>query len=363
MKVLLCGDISPTVDNAELFAAGNVEALFSDVVKLFWDSDVSIVNLECALTESETPISKIGPPLKAPLGTAKTLAKLGVTYCGLSNNHIFDFGRKGIQDTMKALKEAGISCTGFGENDADSRRNLVIEGNGETVCVIAVCEHEYSYALEDRMGSRYFDEFETPLEIREAKAKYDRVVVMYHGGKEQCQYPSPRLRRACLAMAKSGADVILCQHSHCIGCYEEFDGCHILYGQGNFHFAKEKNKDIPGWNRCLAVFYDTAKNAVEFIPVTATENYGIRLMTGEEKEQELAEFAQRNQTLTDGSWKEGWHAFCESKRDVYTRMAERFATAEDKARGIQGFAHYLDCEAHTDVWRELFPTYNLTNEK
>ena len=27
------------------------------------------------------------------------------------------------------------------------------------------------------------------------------------------------------------------------------------------------------------------------------------------------------------------------------------------------FAHYLDCEAHSDVWRELFPTYNKTNEK
>ena len=27
------------------------------------------------------------------------------------------------------------------------------------------------------------------------------------------------------------------------------------------------------------------------------------------------------------------------------------------------FAHFLDCEAHTDVWRELFPTANKTNEK
>ena len=27
------------------------------------------------------------------------------------------------------------------------------------------------------------------------------------------------------------------------------------------------------------------------------------------------------------------------------------------------FAHYLDCESHTDVWRELCPTWNQTNEK
>ena len=32
-------------------------------------------------------------------------------------------------------------------------------------------------------------------------------------------------------------------------------------------------------------------------------------------------------------------------------------------KGIKKFAHYLDCEAHTDVWRELYPTWNQTNEK
>ena len=363
MKVLLCGDVSPTADNWELFVRGDVESLFEDTLELFRQADVSIVNLECALTESETPISKIGPPLKAPPETAQTLKKVGVTHCGLSNNHIFDFGRKGVLDTIRVLEEAGIGHTGFGENDEASRKNLVVECGGKTLCVIAVCEHEYSYALEDRMGSRYFDEFETPLEIREAKAKYDRVVVMYHGGKEQCRYPSPRLRKACRAMAKSGADVILCQHSHCIGCYEEFEGCHILYGQGNFHFAKVKNKDIPGWNQSLAVFYDTEENAVTFLPVTAKADCGIRLMTGEEKEREMAEFAARSETLRDGTWKQGWHEFCESKREPYTRAIERFVTGEDKARGIQGFAHYLDCEAHTDVWRELFPTYNITDNK
>jgi hypothetical protein len=29
---------------------------------------------------------------------------------------------------------------------------------------------------------------------------------------------------------------------------------------------------------------------------------------------------------------------------------------------MQLFCHYLDCEAHTDVWRELFYTWNHTNE-
>ena len=38
-------------------------------------------------------------------------------------------------------------------------------------------------------------------------------------------------------------------------------------------------------------------------------------------------------------------------------------TDEDGETGNNLFAHYLDCEAHTDVWRELYKTANHRNEK
>jgi pimeloyl-ACP methyl ester carboxylesterase len=43
---------------------------------------------------------------------------------------------------------------------------------------------------------------------------------------------------------------------------------------------------------------------------------------------------------------------------VIAKAALPTAEERDNAR----FAHYLDCEAHTDVWRELFKTANHTNE-
>ena len=89
MKVLLCGDISPTSDNNHLFAQVATETLFNDVKQLFDAADVSIVNLECALTEVQAPIAKIGPPIAASPNTAKVLKELGTTYCNLSNNHFY----------------------------------------------------------------------------------------------------------------------------------------------------------------------------------------------------------------------------------------------------------------------------------
>ena len=365
MKTLLVGDLSPTVATNPFFDACDVETLFTDTVSIFEGNDVNFVNLECALTDCEKAIEKFGPPLKASVRTADTLKKLGVNYCGLSNNHIFDFGIRGALDTFEALDRAGMGYTGFGENYEDSRRDLVIEKDGEKLAIIAVCEHEYSYALEDRMGSRPYDEYDTMKDIRLAKEKCDRVVVIYHGGKEQCRYPSPRLRKLCRAMAWNGADVVLCQHSHCIGCYEEFEGCHILYGQGNFHFAKAEFL-TPGlaesWNNCLAVSYDTKTHKIEFTPLVV-EGVGIALAKGEEKETIMSAFAERNRELQDGRWKAGWRAFCETKREWYTAViANAFREGSTETQD-KNFGHYLDCEAHTDVWRELFPTANLTNEK
>ena len=228
-----------------------------------------------------------------------------------------------------------------------------------------MCEHEYSYALEDRMGSRPYDEYNTIEDIANAKKENDRVIVIYHGGKEHCQYPSPRLHRACRAMVRSGADVVLCQHSHCIGCYENYEGSHILYGQGNFHFVKPNHSvSEEMWNPSLAVKYDTKTNEIEFIPFTISpDENGISLAKGEEKERILAGFEKRNEELKNGEWKAGWHAFCESVKERYlTVIKEGYAEASTERQNAR-FAHFLDCEAHTDVWRELCPTYNMTNEK
>ena len=360
MKALFLGDVCPTAVTAPLFRQKQVDRLFTDTRTLFDESDFCFVNLECAITERDCAIEKFGPALRAPLETAQVLRELGVNCCGLSNNHFFDFGKKGAADSFAALDAAGIAYTGFGANDTEARRNFYIDQNGERIAVIAVCEHEYSYALPDRMGSRAFDEFETIEDIRAARAEADRVIVIYHGGKEHSAYPSPRLHRACHAMARAGADMILCQHSHCIGCYEQYENCHILYGQGNFHFVKESKN--AGWYTSLAVCYDTVSGEISFIPVRAHADH-IVLCKGKDADAVLAAFHARNRTLLDGTWRDGWHSFCLGVSELYTQVVSKAYTEDASERANNKFGHFLDCEAHTDVWRELFPTANLTNEK
>ena len=43
-------------------------------------------------------------------------------------------------------------------------------------------------------------------------------------------YPSPYLQKVCRKIIDYGADIIVCQHSNCIGCYENYSKGEIIYG-------------------------------------------------------------------------------------------------------------------------------------
>lgn len=356
MKTLLVGDLSPTAVTDPYFAKKDVDALFSkEVQDLFKSADMSFVNLEVALTDSEEGIKKFGPCLKASGGTADLLKTLEVTVCGLSNNHIFDFGAKGVADTLAHLDRVGLPYTGYGDNYNDSRKNFLFEQNGEKICLIAVCEHEYSYATDTEEGARPFDCFDTIDDIREAKKTADRVIVLYHGGKEHCRYPSPRLVKTCRAMVKAGADLVLCQHTHIIGCFEEFEGGKILYGQGNFHFAGKYEGD--GWNQFLATVYDTKTGDVEFIPLV-NDGPQIKFAEGDEKEGIMKGLADRS-ALGEKGWCEGFRNVCLTDFAWYIDVLGYKDAPEDRHHLL---AHYLDCEAHHDVLNEHFKTAHQKNE-
>ncbi len=159
-------------------------------------------------------------------------------------------------------------------------------------------------------------------------------------------------------MVECGADAVICQHSHCIGCYEQYEGGHIVYGQGNLHFVKP-NGD-KGWYTGLLIEMDIEDDIkLTFHPMVIEEAEGsVRRAVGEEANEIMTAFRERNEELKNGKWMDGWSAFCRSV-PRYKNVLPPEATERD----IERLSHFLDCEAHTDVLREYFKTWNHTNEK
>ena len=353
MKLLICGDTVPTAASSPLFASGDVKGLFGNVLDEFKKHDHVIINLECALTDGENRIIKCGPNLKGPVESAGTLKTAGVTHASLANNHVLDFGVEGLIDTERLLDEAGVKWFGAGNDDMSAMEPFFIEQDGMKLAILTFNEHEYTYALPDQPGAAPFDPFEAMVRVAEAKKQADHVIVIYHGGKEYCEYPSPRLRSACHAMAKLGADAVFCQHSHIIGCMEKVGESTVVYGQGNFHFVKYLDK--PFWNKGLMASVTIGDGVkVDFIPVVGNEN-GIEIPDDATAKQMLDGFFARSESFKDGSWLEGWRAFVEEYKENYINSVKN-AYAPDNERGLEVFAHYLDCEAHLDMYQEIYKT-------
>lgn len=364
MKILIMGDLCPRNNTNELFAKKDIQTLFGDFLPLLAGNDINFVNIECALTESDGAIEKFGPCLKGTPIAAEVMKDVGINLAGLSNNHIFDYGIKGYQDTVAALEKAGIAYTGFGENYEDARKNFYFEKNGEKIAFVCVCEHEYTYALDDRMGARPYDCYDTIADVREAKAQCDKVIVIYHGGKENCQYPSPRMHKLTHALVDAGADLIACQHSHCIGCSEYYKGSFISYGQGNFHFVSPWGPRYPHWPYEFVIKYDTVTGEVERVPVTINpEINGIELAKGETKEMLVKLMKELDGYMVDGSYKQRFSDYCKRIQKSYQNQIERAYAPDATEIENKNFGHLIACEAHLDILLEINKTANHTNER
>ena len=66
IKIVIGGDICPIGKNLPYFIRGEVSSIFNDLLPIFMEADLSIVNLECPLVDKESPIEKVGPGLRVP---------------------------------------------------------------------------------------------------------------------------------------------------------------------------------------------------------------------------------------------------------------------------------------------------------
>lgn len=271
MKLLIAGDLVPTESNMNLFENGRVDILLGEELLSNWNNvDVRILNLEVPLTDKNTPIKKCGPNLAAPTKAIKGIKELNPTLLTLANNHILDHGIIGLKSTEYLLKENKIPYVGVGDNLFEAKKPYIIEGNGIKIGIYACAEYEFTIATDTTPGANPFDPLESLDHIQDLKMKCDYVIVLYHGGKEHYRYPSPNLQKVCRKLVDKGADLVVCQHSHSIGCEEKYNGSTIVYGQGNFLFDYS---DSEFWKTSLLIQVNINNGlSIKYIPILKLDN-------------------------------------------------------------------------------------------
>lgn len=320
--ITICGDICPTKDTQYLFEQNNTKELFTNVLSTLKKADVLIGNLEFALTNKCAKVYKTGPILKGNTNFINVFKSTKFTALGLANNHIKDCGVEGVISTLETCKKNNIATVGAGENEIAAKKPLIIEKNGFKIGLMAFAEHEFNAAYENEAGANLLDIYDDFDAIANFKKEVDYLVVLYHGGVEYYQYPSPLLQKKCRKMIDSGADMVTCQHSHCIGTKENYNKGTIVYGQGNTIFGYRKNS--KSWNEGLLLSIDLnfeegkLSSQTNYIPIKANEKGGISLIARQASLELLNNFYENSKKITNKNFiKESWSTFCDQKKALY----------------------------------------------
>ena len=255
---------------------GDATYFLRNVADLFGSDDLTVVNMEGALTEGGERADKKFAFRGKP-EYAKILSSASVEAATLANNHSQDYGQTGYDDTIAALDAEGVQSFGYD-------RIAYLDVKGVKVALIG------SYFPEDSAENTK----EMTDNIAAARAEGAQLVIVYvHWGQEHEYDITEGQQTAGRAAIDAGADLVVGSHPHVVQGWEVYQGRYIVYSLGNFCFGGNTNpddKDCLIFQQTFTVTGDTvAKNDdVDFIAASVStetdrNTYQPILAEGDEK--------------------------------------------------------------------------------
>jgi poly-gamma-glutamate synthesis protein (capsule biosynthesis protein) len=216
----------------------NPATAFGPVSTILSAADLSMVNLETAVTDGGTPEPKEFH-FRAPASAFTAVKAAGVDVVSLANNHTLDYGRTGLADTLRAATEAGVPVVGAGDSAASAYAPWTTTVKGVRIAILGfsqITELASTWeALDDRSGIAMAISFDRALAaIRAARAAADVVVVFMHWGQEYRACPISLQSSFAEQAAEAGATVIVGSHVHVMQGATWVGSTYVAYGLSNF---------------------------------------------------------------------------------------------------------------------------------
>jgi len=370
IKILITGDYCPINRIEELSLNNKHEQIFNDFLPKIKEVDIAITNLECPLIDEDYISEKFGPSLKASTKTIETLKFAGFDVVTLSNNHIMDHGEAGLKSTLECLKINGIDFVGVGNDLERARKPLIKNIKNKKIAFFNFAENEFSNTHGDYPGSNPLSLVSNFNDIRNYKNLVDKIIVIFHGGNEMYQLPSPRLKETFRFFVDSGADAVISHHTHCFSGYEIYNNAPIFYSLGNFIFDYNLSKNEL-WNIGMGVVLkiENSKINFEIIPFSQNKNDNIGLMLLNEKEKNKFnnKIIELNSIIADDKkLNTEFQKFIESKEQQYSHYLEPYSNkilhglfgrkiipSFYSKKKKQLLLNLIRCESHRDIILKL----------
>ena len=205
-----------------------------------------IINLETSITRSDDYVQK-GINYRMSPDNADCLSAARIDCCVLANNHVLDWGRRGLSDTIAALERLKIATAGAGRNaleawapaalDLANQSRLLVFSFG---VVTSGIPHSWA-ATTDNPGVNLLtrpseaDALRVAEYISRVRRPDDLVVVSIHWGPNWGhQIGADQVFFAHTLIDRAGVSIVHGHSSHHAKAIEIYRERLILYGCGDF---------------------------------------------------------------------------------------------------------------------------------
>jgi poly-gamma-glutamate synthesis protein (capsule biosynthesis protein) len=238
-------------------------------------NDLLLANLEGPIAEKAISTSK-AIAFRFPPDTVDVLKKYHFDALSLANNHIFDMGQAGYDDTVRLLDEAGIANFGNPRDNAASSETMMVRGRKVAFL-----------GLEEVVND--IDDKKAVEEIKRLVSEGNLVIPVVHWGVEYTHTPNARQRDLAHKFIDAGAVAVIGHHPHVVQAYETYNGRPIFYSLGNAVFDQYWSADTQV-GMSVALTMSPEKTEIFFIPHKIVMSR-LQLMDEKESAQFLEEFA------------------------------------------------------------------------
>ena len=208
--------------------------------------DVRLINLETAITVSDDywrkGINYRMHPLNIPAITAA-----GIDVCSLANNHVLDWGRQGLLETLDVLEKARIKIAGAGRNRSEAEAPAILQIKGKGRVIVFGFGSETSgiparwAATPHAPGVNFLHDLSELMivdiasRVHRIKQAGDIVIASIHwGGNWGYEIPPENISFAHMLIDEAGVDIVHGHSSHHVLGIEVHHGKPVIYGCGDF---------------------------------------------------------------------------------------------------------------------------------
>jgi poly-gamma-glutamate synthesis protein (capsule biosynthesis protein) len=285
------GDVMLAGSGWSVFARKGYGFPFAATAAILKSGDLTVGNLEAPLSSGGEEYRDKRFRYRAAPQAATALKEAGFSVLTLANNHMLDYGRTGLADTLHNLDAAGIPHSGAGEDLAAARREAVVAAKGKRVAFLSysLTEPKAFYAGNGRAGTAPGYLSYITRDIGRVRPLVDYVVVSFHWGTEMATTPKPYQVTVAHRAIDAGADLVLGHHPHVLQGAERYRGGVIFYSLGNFAFGTASRAATR--SVIARITLNDGVEAVELIPLNVLNRevrYQPRPLTGR-RGQEVAD--------------------------------------------------------------------------